>query len=97
MPKYIHRDRKQLVMVPIDLEKQLEPGSLAFTIDEIIENKIDISPLEAKYKNDEEGRPAWDPRILLKIVLLAYSYGINTSRKIARACSENITFIALSS
>jgi len=97
MPKYIHRDRKQLVMVPIDLEKQLEPGSLAFTIDEIIENKIDISPLEAKYKNDEEGRLAWDPRILLKIVLLAYSYGINTSRKIARACSENITFIALSS
>jgi transposase len=97
MPKYIHRDAKQMVMVPLNLEKQLEAGSLAFSINEIIENKINIRPLEAKYKNDEEGRPAWDPKILLKIVLLAYSYGINTSRKIAKACCENITFIALSS
>ena len=97
MPKYIHKDPKQLVMVPIDLEKQLEPGSLPFAIDEIIGNKLDISPFESKYKNDKEGRPAWDPRIMLKIVLLAYSRGINTSRKIARACRENISFIAISS
>lgn len=97
MPRYIQRDTKQLVMIPLDLEKQLEPGSLAFTINEIIEHKIDIRPLEEKYKNDKEGRPAWDPKILLKIVLLAYSYGINTSRKIAKACEENISFIAISS
>jgi transposase len=64
MPRYIHRDTKQLVMIPLDLEKQLEPGSLAFTINEIIEHKIDISPLEEKYKNDREGRPAWDPKVL---------------------------------
>jgi hypothetical protein len=30
MPKYIHRDTKQLVMVPLDLEKQLEAVSLAY-------------------------------------------------------------------
>jgi hypothetical protein len=37
-----------------------------------------------------------DPAILLKIVLFAYSQGIISSRTIARACEENVIFIALS-
>ena len=40
--------------------------------------------------------PAYDPRILLKIILFAYSRGITSSRRIARACAENLVFMALS-
>ncbi|WP_237754734.1 transposase [Limosilactobacillus panis] len=37
------------------------------------------------------GRPReYDPRMLLKLVLLAYSYGIIPSRKIERFARENI-------
>jgi len=42
------------------------------------------------------GAPAYDPAILLKIVLYAYSRGITSSRKIAQCCGENIIFMALS-
>jgi len=57
---------------------------------------MDIIGLDSRYKNDDEGRPAYDPRILLKVVLLAYTRGILGSRKIEQACRENITFMALS-
>ena len=39
--------------------------------------------------------PRYDPKILLKVVLLAYSRGLISSRKIEQACRENVVFIAL--
>ena len=43
----------------------------------------------------ETGRAAYDRKILLKGVLLAYSRGLVSSRKIEQACRENVVFIAL--
>ncbi len=49
-----------------------------------------------RYQNDDTGAPAYDPAILLKIILYAYSRGITRSRQIARCCEENVIFMALS-
>ena len=49
----------------------------------------------ARYKNDATGAPAYPPKTLLQVVLFAYSRGIVSSRAIARACEEHVTFIAL--
>src|SRR5262249_25420341 len=57
--------------------------------------RIDLSIFDKRYNNDNTGCLAYDPKILLKVVLLAYSRGILSSRKIERACRENITFMAL--
>ncbi|MFK7862181.1 MAG: IS1182 family transposase, partial [Granulosicoccus sp.] len=46
--------------------------------------------------NDDQGRPAFDPAILLKIILFAYSRGITSSRQIQWCCQSNILFKALS-
>ena len=54
-----------------------------------------MSIFDGKYRNDETGRAAYDPKILLKVVLLAYSRGLISSRKIEQACRENVVFIAL--
>ncbi len=46
---------------------------------------------------DETGASAYDPAILLKIILaMRYSRGITSSRKIAQCCQENVIFMALS-
>ena len=50
----------------------------------------------ARYKNDETGAPAYDPAILLKVILFAYSRGVTASREIERLCRENVVFMALS-
>src|SRR5215467_4915643 len=42
------------------------------------------------------GPPAYDPAILLKIILYGYSRGITSSRQIEQCCQQNIIFMALS-
>jgi transposase len=71
------------------------PGTLEFAIHTLVEKRLDMSIFEGKYCNDETGRTAYDPKILLKVVLLAYSQGLISSRKIEQACRENVVFIAL--
>ncbi len=72
------------------------PGTLEFAINRLVEKHMDLSIFDGKYKNDETGRQAYDPKILLKVVLLGYSRGLISSRKIEQACRENIVFMALS-
>jgi len=96
MAKFKRYDYSQKVLIPVSLEEQLVPGSLEFAIHTLIETRMDMSVFEDKYKNDATGRSAYDPKVLLKVVLLGYSRGLISSRQIERACSENVTFMALS-
>lgn len=95
MARYKEYDMTQSRLVPLDMTKQLEPGTLEYTINEMIEERVSYDLFEYKYKNDDTGRKAYDPKMLLKIILFAYSRGILSSRQIERACQENITFMAL--
>lgn len=96
MAKYKAYDYNQLVMVPINLADQLSPGTLEHTIHYVVEERLDLSCFDEQYRNDETGRAAYDPRVLLKVVLLGYSRGLMSSRKLERACRENIIFMAMS-
>ncbi len=96
MAKYKKYSHAQLKLIPVDYSKQLLHGTLEHTINYLVDNYIDCSVFDKKYKNDDTGAPAYDPRILLKIVLFGYSRGINSSRRLARVCKENIIFKALS-
>jgi transposase len=73
----------------------LMPGTLEFAIHTLVETRLDTSGFEQKYRNDETGRTAYDPKILLKIVLLGFARGLVSSRKIEQAWRENVVFIAL--
>ena len=84
-----------MVVLPISLEDQLSPGTLEFAIHTLVENRMDLSLFDEKYKNDETGRFAYDPKVLLKIVLFAYSRGLTGSRRIEQARRENVSFMAL--
>ncbi len=95
MAKYKHNDYSQKVFVPVSLEDQLMPGTLEFVIHALVENRMDMSVFDERYSNDQTGRYAYDPKILLKVILLGYSRGLNSSRPIERACKENVTFMAL--
>ena len=95
MAKYRPYDYSQRVMIPVSLEDQMMPGTLEFAIHTLVEDRMDLSVFKDRYNNDETGRWAYDPRVLLKVVLFAYSRGLISSRKMERACRENITFMAL--
>jgi transposase len=95
MAKYKHYDYSQDVLIPVSLKDQLMPGTLEFAIHILVETRIDTSTFDDRYKNDETGRCAYDPKIPLKVILFGYSRGLISSREIERACKENVTFMAL--
>jgi transposase len=96
MARYKRYDYKQSLMIPVSLEEQLVPGTLEFAIHTLVERRMDMSVFDDNYQNDETGRSAYDPKILLKVVLLGYSRGMTSSRQIERACCENVLFMAMS-
>lgn len=96
MARYKDRSRAQGMMMPIHLEDQLVSGTFEYSVDYLVDNEIDLSVFENRYANDEVGAPAYNPAVLLKVVLCGYARGMTNSRGIARACEENIIFMALS-
>jgi len=95
MAKYKAYDYSQRVMIPVSLDDQLMPGTLEFAIHTLVETRMDTSIFDSHYRNDEAGCTAYDPRVLLKIILFGYSRGLTSSRKLEQACRENVVFMAL--
>jgi transposase len=95
MARYKPQDHNSLLL-PVVLSDQIIPGTFAFALDYLVDHELDLKPLDAQFKNDEVGASAYDPRVMLKIILLAYSQGLISSRDIEQACQRNVQFIALS-
>jgi transposase len=96
MPRFKEYNQSQTVMLPVSFDRQILPGTFEYTLNYLVDEKLDLSIFHHKYNNHETGRPAYDPALLLKIVVLAYSRGVTSSRKIETLCRENVLFMALS-
>jgi transposase len=94
MARYKHIDTSPRFLA-VDLKRQLLPGTFEHALDHLLDHEIDLSALDARFKNDETGATAYPPAMLLKVILFAYSQGIVSSREIERVCREHVTFIAL--
>jgi hypothetical protein len=68
----------------VDLEAQLLPGTFEHALNHLLDHEIDLSAFDARFNNDDTGASAFPPAMLLKVVLLAYSRGVISSRGIER-------------
>jgi transposase len=96
MARYKKYCYEQDRLLPIRFSRQILEGTFEYTLSYLIDNEVDLTIFDERYRNDDTGAPAYDPAILLKIILFAYSRGIFSSRRIAQCCKENIIFMALS-
>jgi len=79
----------------VDFTRQILPGSFEYALCYLIDHEVDLSAFEARCRNDEGGAPAYAPALLLKIILLAYSRGLVSSRAMESACRQNVLFMAV--
>jgi|GEM_PF-2067414 len=63
----------------------------AYILSEIVDH-LDLSPVTQVTDNGGPVDPPYDSRMLVKLLLYAYSLGIISSREIARQCVENVAF-----
>lgn len=80
MAKFLPCDYSQTTMIAVNYEDQLQPGTFEHALHHLIENRLDLSAFEVAFRNDDTGRPAFPPSIMLKIILFAYSKGVTSSR-----------------
>ena len=77
--------------MPPDVREWLPEGHLAwFVIDAV--GEMDLDAFYAAYRVDGRGRPAYEPAMMVALLLYAYARGIRSSRVIERACVEDVAF-----
>jgi len=79
----------QMFLLPPSLSDFIHEDHPAHLINELV-NGLDLSPLEARY--GVMGQPAYAVRLMLKVILYGFTVGVFSSRKLARACQENLAF-----
>ena len=80
--------------MPPDVREWLPEGHLAwFVIDAVGEMNLDA--FYAAYRQDGRARPAYDPAMMVALLLYAYARGVRSSRVIERCCEEDVAFRVL--
>jgi len=92
-PVFKEYTQGQVVLLPTDLEAQIPAKHLVRVVNTAIE-KMDLKVLLARYKGG--GTSSYHPKMLLKVLVYAYTQQLYSSRKIAKALRENIYFMWLS-
>lgn len=84
----------QMFLLPPALKDWLPDGHLAYFISDVVD-ELDLSSIVSVYEREARGYPPYHPVMLVKILLYGYSIGIASSRRIARACVEDVAFRVL--
>src|SRR3954463_13543895 len=92
--RFVACDREQSFLMPPDVREWLPEGHLArFVLDAV--GEMDLEAFYAAYRRDGRSRPAYDPAMMVAVLLYAYARGARSARGIERACEEDVAFRVL--
>ena len=96
MPQnFIESDREQVFLLPPSLRDWLPADHLAwFVIDAVC--GMDLAAFYAAYRADGHGRAAYDPAMMVTLVLYSFAVGERSSRSIERHCRQDVAFRVIS-
>jgi transposase len=83
--------RDQPFLLPPDMREWLPPGHLVWFLLETLK-RVDLGVFHARHPNDGAGRAAYDPQMMVALLIYAYCCGERSSRKIERLCEVNVAF-----
>jgi transposase len=89
--RFIGCDREQVFLMPPSLRDWVPEGHLVWTVLDAVA-ELDLSAIYADYRDDGRGRPAYEPSMMVALLLYAYARGNRSSRGIERACIEDIAY-----
>ncbi len=87
----ISRDRNQSFLLPPSLEDWLPQDHLARFVVDVVD-RLDLAAFYRRRREDGWGRAAYDPAMMVALLLYAYCVGARSSREIERRCREDIAF-----
>src|SRR3954453_1948139 len=89
--RFVACDREQTFLMPPDVREWLPESHLAwFVIDAV--GEMDLGAFYAVYRAEGHGGPAYEPAMMVALLLYAFARGMRSSRAIERACEEDVAF-----
>jgi transposase len=88
---FVSGDREQALLLPPDVRDWLPGDHLALFVIEAVQ-ELDLAAFYGRYRRDGWGRPAYDPGVMVALVLYAYAVGVRSARAIERRCVEDVAF-----
>jgi transposase len=88
---FVSCDREQELLLPPSLREWLPEDHLAwFVLDAV--DEIDLGAFYGVYREDGWGRAAFEPRMMVALLLYSYALGERSSRGVERRCREDVAF-----
>jgi transposase len=80
----------QLLLLPPSLREWLPEDHPVYFVNDLVE-ALDLTPILSAYE-EERGFPPYHPLLMAKLIIYGYTRGVRSSRKIQRACLEDVAF-----
>jgi transposase len=93
--RFRHYDQSQSFLLPPSLDDWLPEDHEARFISEVVDTMLDLDCVYESY-TEASGAPPYDPQMMLKLLLFAYSIGVTSSREMERRCHVDVAFRWLS-
>jgi transposase len=87
-------DPGQALLLPPSVEDFVPPDHPARLIRDLVSEELDLKAVLSAYE-ERRGQPPYHPVMMTALLMYAYSAGVFSSRKIARACQERVDFMAV--
>ncbi len=91
---YRYGDRKQKILFPQSIDEYI-PEDAPVRAYDIFVDSLNLAEMGIQIEPHKVGCPQYDPKIMLKLLLYGYSYGVRSSRKLERETHYNLSFIWL--
>jgi transposase len=91
---FVVSDLDQGFLLPPDMREWLDPDDLVWFVMEAVA-QFDLSEFEAVYRGDGRGGAAYQPRVIVGLLLFAYCEGVKSSRAIERRCVRDVAYRVL--
>jgi transposase len=84
----------QLLLLPEDMREWLPEDHLAHFVRDVVA-ELDLSEIFSRYDGSKGGHPPYHPTMMTGLLIYGYCVGIRSSRRIEKACWEQVPFRVL--
>ena len=90
MPQnFLFPQRDQPLLLPVDMREWLPEDDLVFVVLDAVAT-LDLGSFRCRYRADGHGRAAFDPEMMVALLLYGYCQGERSSRVIERRCVRDV-------
>src|SRR4051812_30481439 len=89
--RFLACDREQSFLMPPDVRDWLPEGHFAWFVLDAVAG-MDLAAFYAAYRQDGRARPAYEPSMMVALLLYGYARGVRSSRALERACEDQVAY-----